>query len=216
MLMNLNKRPPISLFLAIKMTKIPLILLIFFSASQIFASDLVEVFGISRCPDTSKFVKNQLVPFYEKFSSNFSKDFKLDFHAVPTGGSNVDGHYVNRCLHGKTECDLNKLQMCAKKHVSGDWMKIIGCIQGLKSYNKALECLPEAEEGKIVKTCAESDEGEYLLNDENSYRFNVAPLSSWLPWIQVNGKREPYAEHHLKDVVCSLESMKNEEMCQKN
>ncbi|CAL2028171.1 unnamed protein product [Caenorhabditis brenneri] len=192
------------------MTKIAVFLL---TIPIVFAGDLVEVFGIARCPDTSRFVKNQLVPFYQKFNADFSSDFKLDFHAVPTGGSNVEGRYVNKCLHGKIECALNKLQMCAKKHISKDWMVTAGCIQGLKQYEAALACLPDTEEGQKVKTCAETQEGEYVLNDENSYRYNVAPGSAWLPWIQVNGVRNRDAEYHLKTVVCQLESMKNQEMC---
>ncbi|KAF1771653.1 hypothetical protein GCK72_003480 [Caenorhabditis remanei] len=182
-------------------------------AVSVSAGDLIEVFGIARCPDTSRFVKNQLVPFYEKFKSNFSSDFRLDFHAVPTGGHDVKGHYVNKCLHGAVECALNKLQMCSKKHIAGDWLVIVGCIQGLKSYPAGLNCLPDTEEGKKIKECAESEEGEYLLNDENSYRYNVAPGSAWLPWIQVNGERNKYAEYNLKTVACGLKSMMDKEMC---
>uniref|UniRef100_A0A1I7U1C7 Gamma-interferon inducible lysosomal thiol reductase n=1 Tax=Caenorhabditis tropicalis TaxID=1561998 RepID=A0A1I7U1C7_9PELO len=196
------------------MTKIHLFLLVAtLFVSRAFAGDLVEVFGIARCPDTSKFVKNQLVPFYEQFNANFSTDFKLDFHSVPTGGSEVNGRYVNKCLHGAVECALNKLQMCARKHIENDWMAVAGCVQGLKAYSEGVKCLPDTQEGQKVKQCAESEEGEYLLNDENSYRYNVAPGSSWLPWIQVNGVRNRDAEFHLKKVVCGLESMKDNGIC---
>ncbi|CAA22309.2 Gamma-interferon-inducible lysosomal thiol reductase [Caenorhabditis elegans] len=211
MQMNPNKSPPISInFPLFTMSKF----LLFISISAVAtASDLVEVFGISRCPDTSKFIHNQLVPFYQNYKGNLSDGLKLDFHAVPTGGHQVDGKYVNRCLHGALECALNKLQMCSKKHIKQDWLVTAGCIQGKTAYSAGLKCLPDTEEGKIVQNCAESEEGEYLLNDENSYRYNVAPHSAWLPWIQVNGERNRNAEFKLKDVICQLESMKGNEIC---
>ncbi|CAI2294411.1 unnamed protein product [Caenorhabditis sp. 36 PRJEB53466] len=185
------------------------------SASTVSAGDVVEIFGIARCPDTTKFVKNQLIPFY-KDAGNFPEDFKIDFHAVPIGGSTVNGSFVNKCLHGPVECALNKLQMCAKEYIKKDALVTIGCIQGKKTYELGAKCISDDEIGKKIIACAESEEGEVILNDENSYRYSVAPTSAWLPWIQINGNRVQDAEFHLKNYICALESMKNEDQCKKN
>lgn len=53
----------------------------------------------------------------------------------------------NKCLHGKVECLLNKLQMCAKKYMTADWMITMGCIQGRKTYESGVECIQDEEEG---------------------------------------------------------------------
>uniref|UniRef100_A0A8R1DSW5 Uncharacterized protein n=1 Tax=Caenorhabditis japonica TaxID=281687 RepID=A0A8R1DSW5_CAEJA len=121
------------------------------------AEDLVEVWGIAKCPDTTKFVRRQLLPFYNSFDT-FPDDFKLEFHAVPAHGKTVNGTY-------------------------------------------------------IVRECAESQEGEHLLNDENAYRYHAAPNSAWIPWIQINGVRVQDAEKNLWKRVCELESMAQTEQC---
>uniref|UniRef100_A0A8R1DUC1 Gamma-interferon-inducible lysosomal thiol reductase n=1 Tax=Caenorhabditis japonica TaxID=281687 RepID=A0A8R1DUC1_CAEJA len=162
------------------------------------AEDLVEVWGIAKCPDTTKFVRRQLLPFYNSFDT-FPDDFKLEFHAVPAHGKTVNGTYINHCLHGAAECALNKLQMCSKKYIEQDSLVTIGCIQGKKKYK--------------VRECAESQEGEHLLNDENAYRYHAAPNSAWIPWIQINGVRVQDAEKNLWKRVCELESMAQTEQC---
>lgn len=83
----------INLIRSVRITMIIVTFLLLATISATWAGDLVEVWGIARCPDTSKFVHNQLVPFY-KNNTPFPAEFKLDFHAVPTGGSMVDGKYM--------------------------------------------------------------------------------------------------------------------------
>jgi hypothetical protein len=71
----------------------------------------VAVYYESICPDSRKFILNQLIPTYDKLSQY------MDIDLIPFGNANVS--YPNydfkpffQCQHGPDECYGNKAQAC--------------------------------------------------------------------------------------------------------
>jgi len=80
------------------------------------------------------------------------------------------------CLHGKKECKLDRIQLCAMKKYKDQavWWPFIECIEaakgkkkeGLKSVDK---CAKDNKiDGAAVKKCGEGDEGEKLLKAQQA------------------------------------------------
>lgn len=70
----------------------------------------VGVYYESLCPDSIRFIENQLLPNYEHFADYIDLDF------VPFGKAASFQHSDGvgfSCQHGPAECDGNKMQSCA-------------------------------------------------------------------------------------------------------
>lgn len=70
----------------------------------------VGIYYESLCPDSIRFIGNQLAPNYEHFANFIDIDF------VPFGKSASfarDDRLEFECQHGPAECEGNKIQSCA-------------------------------------------------------------------------------------------------------
>lgn len=139
----------------------------------------VYVYYESLCPDSAKFVNDQLYPVA------ISKEFKqyMDLHLVPFGKSSytTKGSEVTfECHHGENECYGNKVHACAIEHIQGNsyqpdmsrenlTLEYVNCLMERAQFRDASFPLKVcAEKVKIdqadaIEKCANDNEGSILL-----------------------------------------------------
>lgn len=144
------------------------------------------------CPDTRKFVLDELVPTY---NSSFQPSINLNL--VPFGNAHFienDGQTTVECQHKEPECYGNKLQACfIVKHSPGigrslDYVKCMFEKENWKSINEtAVECASELGFNWIdIEKCANSEDGDQLIADFGNQTLNLVPKLDWIPRIDIN------------------------------
>lgn len=153
----------------------------------------ISVYYESICPDSRRFILNQLIPTYEKLNQH------LDIDLIPFGNANVS--YPNhdfkpyfQCQHGPNECYGNKAQAC-----------VIDITKSTKPTLNYLKCMFEADNWKQtmttaqkcserlnlewtqVKDCIEGSQGDRLLVAHSHRTFNLEPPHKSVPWIVIDG-----------------------------
>lgn len=62
------------------------------------------------CPDSKRFVQEQLVPTFATLGPHV-----IQLHVIPFGNAAIDaGNRTVRCQHGLGECDANQYEQCAR------------------------------------------------------------------------------------------------------
>ncbi|KAL6735682.1 hypothetical protein Aduo_006098 [Ancylostoma duodenale] len=172
---------------------------------------VVDVVGESKCPDTTRFIFNMLLPAFKKFWSRL----RINYHPYGpfkhTACSNSSrAGFECTCQHGPDECRKNALQACVINALpeAGDYLDIVACIQGPHSFNNALQnCILSGpfggrlDKNKIVQ-CANSEEGMTLMAQHGAKVRLFADNVNWVPWISIEGLRIPAAEKHFQEVLC--------------
>lgn len=139
----------------------------------------VYVYYESLCPDSARFVNEQLYPVAS------SKEFKkyLELNLVPFGKSSYTtqgSDVMFTCHHGENECYGNKVHACAIQHIQGNsyqpeltrenlTLEYVNCLMSRAQLKDgAFPGRLCAEDVKIeqweqIKECANSTEGSVLL-----------------------------------------------------
>uniref|UniRef100_A0A915P253 Gamma interferon inducible lysosomal thiol reductase n=1 Tax=Meloidogyne floridensis TaxID=298350 RepID=A0A915P253_9BILA len=91
----------------------------------------VTIYMEAQCPDTTGFIRRQLLPSWSRLSSTR----RLNITLVPFGKASCvaeEDDYKCDCQHGKDECELNQLMNCAIEHLPDpeSHIPLIGCVQG--------------------------------------------------------------------------------------
>merc|ERR1711881_79315 len=73
----------------------------------------LEIYYESLCPDSTRFISQQLGPMYEALGSDVTVNFNPYRFAETT---EVDGGYEFECQHGPKECYGNIVQACTLAH----------------------------------------------------------------------------------------------------
>jgi len=122
----------------------------------------LSIYYESICPDSRRFVLNQLVPAYDKLSKY------LDIDLVPFGNANVS--YPNhdfkpyfQCQHGPNECYGNKAHAC-----------VIDMTKSTRPTLNYIKCMFEADNWK--QTMVTAEKVIHFINTSN-YLSNLS-LSS--------------------------------------
>ncbi|KAK6738246.1 hypothetical protein RB195_020387 [Necator americanus] len=172
----------------------------------------VDVVGESECPDTTRFIANQLLPAFKKFRTRL----QINYH--PYGPfrrtrcyQKNNGTVACACQHGREECRKNALQACVIDALPNavDYLDIVACIQGPFGFSYAFfKCIANsAVSGQLDQNrmfqCANSDEGRLLMAKHGRESLNFGANINWVPWIAVNGLRIPAAEKHFEAVLCN-------------
>uniref|UniRef100_F1LCZ9 GILT-like protein n=1 Tax=Ascaris suum TaxID=6253 RepID=F1LCZ9_ASCSU len=123
----------------------------------------VTVFTESQCKYCTSLFREQLWPFYNAHPG------VMNLQVVPFGKGNCE-MYPDRmlhcqCMHGPTECDLNRLQNCAIYFFPRHYFGLLICIQGLRDLREAFDrCLsrlsPQTQQ-KLID-CSITQTGEIL------------------------------------------------------
>ncbi|KAJ1523338.1 hypothetical protein ONE63_001208 [Megalurothrips usitatus] len=126
----------------------------------------VTVMYESLCPDSIRFVKDQVGPTFEALGSE-----RIVVELIPYGKASTtptDTGYSFRCQHGPSECKGNKLQACGLARLLGDNGKQVQYARCLLSQTNPAafseKCVYEAGlEADDVRACVAGREGQVLL-----------------------------------------------------
>ncbi|CAD6192086.1 unnamed protein product [Caenorhabditis auriculariae] len=183
---------------------------------------MLEVFGESLCPDTTRFLKEHLLPTAKALEGTGSLILKYHPSGVQSECYLENGLYRCECQHGDRECLLNQLQSCviSALEIPQLYLPVVVCIQGRSSFRSAIsECIENAEprpelDSSFMASCAKSQLGVKLLVQQNNERKRIAPNLDWVPWIIIDGRREPEAEYDLRTALCSKRAISATPFCQ--
>ncbi|KAK6738243.1 hypothetical protein RB195_020384 [Necator americanus] len=170
----------------------------------------VHVVGETRCPDTTRFIENHLLPAFKKFRGRLQIKYHPYGPTKHTFCSRSKAGVVCKCQHGPRECDKNALQACVIDALPNaeDHLDIVACIQGPRSFNYVFyKCITNLVSSRQVRDrisqCADSDEGKLLMARHGARSLGIGAAITWVPWIAINGVRNPAAEEHFEDVLCN-------------
>jgi len=104
----------------------------------------VEVYTEGLCPDSSKFLHDQLAPNWDSLKSGLDLDIlafgRANFSNSNNYSSVVDGdeQITFQCPHGPKECVIDKMMACARNRFLGSdpskYVKYITCLQGEENF----------------------------------------------------------------------------------
>merc|ERR1712236_139881 len=89
--------------------------LVLFSILTISQGLVVDIFYESLCPDSTRFISQQIPPMYEAIGQHVEIRFRPYGFATTT---EVDGSYQFECQHGERECYGNIVQACTVHYTS--------------------------------------------------------------------------------------------------
>ncbi len=118
----------------------------------------VEFYVMSQCPFGLQ-VESGIKPILDKFGDTIN--FKLEFV-----GLEKDGEFQS--LHGQTELDGNKVQLCAQEHESEKFLEMILCMneEATKIPDNWEDCAKDLELNiEKITECYEGEEGNNLLKE---------------------------------------------------
>ncbi|CAD5215826.1 unnamed protein product [Bursaphelenchus okinawaensis] len=147
----------------------------------------VTIFTESQCPFCTRLLREQIWPFHA------TRPGIMNLQIIPFGKGNCEYTYDRQlactCMHGQTECDLNRLQNCAISYFPRRHLGLVTCIQGLANLDEAFtRCLsrlsPKSQQR--LMDCAKTQTGE-VLNYYSMVNTHRAGVRIW-PTAYVNGK----------------------------
>uniref|UniRef100_A0A915LU65 Uncharacterized protein n=1 Tax=Meloidogyne javanica TaxID=6303 RepID=A0A915LU65_MELJA len=147
----------------------------------------VTIYMEAQCPDTTGFIRRQLLPSWSRLSSTR----RLNITLVPFGKASCvaeEDDYKCDCQHGKDECELNQLMNCAIEHLPDpeSHIPLIGCVQGKDNLIAAFR----SKLGRRLHALA----GNKTISIGDSFNF--------VPWVVLDGQRENDAFYALEENLC--------------
>ncbi|KAI6188160.1 Gamma interferon inducible lysosomal thiol reductase [Aphelenchoides besseyi] len=147
----------------------------------------VTIFTESQCPFCTKLLREQIWPFHA------TRPGIMNLQIVPFGKGNceytLDRQLACTCMHGPTECDLNRLQNCAISYFPRRHLGLVTCIQGLanldEAYQRCLSRLSPRTQQRLIE-CSKTQTGE-VLNYYSMVNTHRAGIRIW-PTVYVNGQ----------------------------
>lgn len=169
----------------------------------------VAIYMEAQCPDTSRFIKRQLVPTWQHLKNTG----RVEYEIIPFGKARCEktpegDDFKCECQHGNDECELNALMNCAIEELGfpDSYIPLIGCIQGSDSLATALEkCVDKGEyksKASTLKKCGEGRRGRHLLALAGQRTTALNPALNFVPWVMLEGRREHDAFYALEENVC--------------
>ncbi|KAK5650636.1 hypothetical protein RI129_001665 [Pyrocoelia pectoralis] len=133
----------------------------------------VSIYYEALCPDSVKFINEQLYPAYQKINSLITVDF------VPYGRAShtwKDGEWHFECQHGEQECYGNKIHACgiAENQGQAKTVAYVNCLMMAyrSSASHALDmCAPHLNvTSKKILECVSSNGSNLLAKHGNETR----------------------------------------------
>ncbi|VDM77094.1 unnamed protein product [Strongylus vulgaris] len=170
----------------------------------------LDVYIASQCPDTTRFVRTQLM----KAWSMLSHTGRIELTMVPFGKARCIARgddFECSCQHGPNECILNQLMNCVIDRVGfpEKTVPIVNCIQGKGSLDDAMRsCIANNAllNENQMRECASGPRGRRLLALAGAQTAALRPPLDFVPWVVVNDVRNVDAFYDLTENLCkSLE-----------
>lgn len=161
----------------------------------------VEINLESLCPDSRRFVLNQLVPTFSELKDVMQVDI------IPFGHARTLGHNKMICQHGSRECEGNRRMACIIARTKGDQDLIvptIGCLftLGISPQTCVEQNLPGVPFDDLEK-CKDSEESYKMMEDYEKKTGRI----DYVPRIKIEGSYsedvQEEAEHDLRKAVCN-------------
>lgn len=162
----------------------------------------VSVYYEALCPDSRRFILEQLLPAYELIPEAINLDL------VPYGKANtreINEVFSFSCQHGPTECIANKIHACAIKYTEQNplvQLKYIACMinDNYNPENAGKKCASEFKiEYSPIENCSVSNMGTLLLKDYGDRTKRVKPRISFIPTVEFDGKHSKPQEEVLSN-----------------
>ncbi|XP_055852532.1 GILT-like protein 1 [Episyrphus balteatus] len=190
------------------MFSIKFILVLIASATISITSAVEEKINVlvlyeSLCPDSIRFMKNQLGPNYDSL-----KDV-IDVTLVPFGKSeSVNDGAQFFCQHGPAECEGNRMQSCVLHETTDQetQVKFVVCQMSGQYESSNQYCAQSVGLSGDIKECMNTELGTLLQLEAEKITQLYAP--SFVPTIIYDGKFDQQLQDNsltnFKGVVCSL------------
>lgn len=155
----------------------------------------LSLFFESKCPDSRRFIVDQLIPTYQTLNGSMELDF------VPFGKARTLGQNRMICQHGPSECQGNRFMACILARSSNQTANLlaIGCLFDWNKTEKdcTTEHLGKAVDYEDLQRCSKSEESYTMMQDYEKRTGRI----SYVPRIEINGKQtgdfEADCEHDL-------------------
>lgn len=153
----------------------------------------VYVYYESLCPDSAKFINEQLYPTAKQFPNN------IDLKLIPFGKASYrtqGSETLFECHHGPNECYGNKVHACALANIEGNsyqpnntkealTLEYVNCLMELAQFKsgefpgKTCADRYDSINWETIEQCANSTQGSTLLKNygEETYKLQK-PLAS--------------------------------------
>ncbi|CAL8068150.1 unnamed protein product [Orchesella dallaii] len=165
------------------------------------------------CPDSTRFIAEQLYPLLMKFGGVKNENLEAEF--VPYGKTNVttvDGKKEFTCQHGPDECEGNRVHGCAMKTLPAEKaIAFINCSMTLLMVKprgrKDPECFKILEiDEESINSCVNSEEAVTMVSKYSKMERKLNPKLYYVPWILIEGKwtqkQMEDAEDDLQRLIC--------------
>jgi len=163
----------------------------------------LTVYMEAQCPDTTGFVKRQLLPSWRRLGPTK----RLSVTLIPFGKASCsfeNEDYQCQCQHGSSECELNQLMNCVIDHLADpiEHIPIIGCIQGGDVKTVFQGCLQGHRSSSWLWNCARSKHGRLLHATAGNKTALIGNKFNFVPWIVLDGVRVNDAFYALEENLC--------------
>ncbi|XP_011311095.1 gamma-interferon-inducible lysosomal thiol reductase-like [Fopius arisanus] len=194
----------------------------------------VDVYYVSLCPYSAKFIKDQLMPSYPDLKNY------LDVKFIPYGKAkykmNGSNKYEFECQHGPNECIANKAQICGYEAIlnsnktfedkKSSAVELVGCAMSSANPVTAVPgCAKSmglsAEIRKNMTDCMNSEMGDRLLAayGDKTYALTPTVQATGIPAVVIDHVYSP--ENHnaaidnFKNLICNRISEGKPTICSK-
>lgn len=168
----------------------------------------VGVYYEAKCPDSQKFIIDQLLPAYAK-APNLIRPIFIPYGKAETIKTRTGYEFV--CQHGPSECEGNKIHACAIDvlHKKDIQLKYISCL--MSDYND-----PELIGQRCAKQlginwtpilrCARGSKGSELLRAYGVATKALDPRVSFIPTVTLNGSQgnQEAILYDLWEEICKM------------
>ncbi|KAJ6635183.1 GILT-like protein 1 [Pseudolycoriella hygida] len=168
-----------------KLVSLPFLLLSSFCVLSFGQKLPISIYYESLCPDSSRFITNQLYPAYE-----YLKDY-IALTFVPFGKAESAEGKTFVCQHGQAECSLNMIQSCGlyiRAGNSDEQVEYVNCEMKMPFTNDTNSkiCQNKSEDWKIAG-CYNGGLGYQLQIEAERITHKIAkPYPSFVPTIVYN------------------------------